>query len=271
MAWQTLNEMQTERNNAYHPEIVFMPNLFVGGKTESFVPEPNKHYISILYSEDEPSRWIFPYSWNETSTPYALDPFLNQEYDMTTDVEALYLEAPYLTLKNIGKGTAKDIQLTFSMDWVENAVEILNSYPNDDHNYYVDYSGGEYGDNYVTVDYDLEDGKTTLVAIDKSPTKITFIAFDEEPINVALPQGMNDLLSVLIAQKAHYGNDPVRGGAKYKLDLCVTLKYSDIQGNEYPENEVIPWSILYEYWASRGDVNDVLRYVGTSFYEEYLR
>ena len=51
LAWRTLIEMQTERNNAYRPELVIMPSTFEGGIWDSYNKrlDEDKQYTYFLY------------------------------------------------------------------------------------------------------------------------------------------------------------------------------------------------------------------------------
>ena len=259
LAYGTLREMQTERDNAYKPEIVISPNAFEGGRLDEEGPKTNKRHIYINYNTSDPGSC------------YSEKP--------SDDADYLFLEIPYLTLKNIGHGTAKDVQVSFSTEWLENAATALDSII-DDYHYEIKTVKGRDGRQMYLLNYsDSDESKSTYLYTDEDVIKkYTYIASDDSSVNVALPQGWVKMLAIIYGRECWESlirTDP--GGAgdlKANIpDLAITIQYTDMQGKPFDEPETIPWTAYYQYVIS-GESKERKPesiHLQTGFYEDYIR
>lgn len=244
LAWKTLNEMQTERNNAYRPEIVIAPNTFDGGYFDKNNKVVNDDYLYFYYGD------IFHFEHD----------FFNPN-DLEQPDDYLYLEKPYLTLKNIGQGTAKDVQVIFSTDWIEDVVTELNSFEGKDEYKIINMAQGigilhSYGNPNEGIVLPLSDGSDLTKSI-------TYISSDDGSVNVTLPESWLKILAELYGKTVQQSTleplipdstssrtikDKARLRTEIKLpDPVVTIKYSDMQGIQYTQNETVPWTGYYDY------------------------
>ena len=264
----TLIEMRIERNNAYKPEIVIKPDTFEGGENGTDELELDKQYIIINYSKEEPWLWYSGYSTGDVFQ-YSDGPDESVLKDRN-DQGYLYLEAPYLTLKNIGKGTAKNVSITFSTDWAKDMVISLN----DNLRYYLD---DNYQSRFYIINDDIlcgfigYDGTMRVAPIGELSIYLSYISFDEEDIHIVLPEFMYALIATLFAKTARaydFGDSQVNEELQVP-DLNVTIQYTDIQGKPYKHEEVIPWNAYYRSAAFDNEKHKIL--LKTSFYDNYVR
>ena len=252
LACSTLDEMQTERNNAYQPEIVITPNVFEGKIMEKLEDTKDIEYLFF-----------------DISNPYPLHSTVSPKH---SEGKYVYLEKPYLTLKNIGKGTAKDVQVEFSGDWEQSALTILdNNIPDDN----------EYDDNEFEAYYMIELLDPNGFEPVKTTQSITYIESGEDSIHVKLPDKWNYLVELLYVQKYRLSEkkdpelvlSPVTFYEYLEIpDLIITLHYSDIQGKPYEQTITIPWDSYYSYTVYPGNAGKDEQFtLITSFYGDYLR
>ena len=159
VAWRTLIEMKTERDNAYRPDIVVAPKSFYGGYVGTDEIAPDKKYLYIRCNCKYPSLWC--------------------ESDPSDSHDLMYLEAPFLTIKNIGQGTAKDITVTFDTDWMDDAIDVLNNNESDWHKYKK--VSSDSGEEYFDIEY-YEEGKIhsdNLLSVEENSVEITYITSGE--------------------------------------------------------------------------------------------
>lgn len=255
LTYLTLNEMQTERNNAYSPEIVVAPNTFEGGEIVEGknLPDGKLMYINCM-----------------TQSPLL---YYAEAPDDNTDL--LYLEIPYLTLKNIGQGTAKDVQISFSKEWMKEVVEVLNR------NYDVDYTfiGKIDGDvEYFSLEYSWFDdnGVIDLPDSDELVKRITYIPADESSVIIQIPDGWKKMLAVLYGQaiRTEYreARDDEYNRTNYTLpipDAIIRITYSDMQGVLKEDELVIPWTGEFNYQKLEEETS-ASTHLKTGFYEGYI-
>ena len=260
VAWKTLEEMQIERDSAFRPEIVIAPSSFEGRKVETEEIDPMKKHIYINYNALLPSKVYYE--------------------GIPDEDEFICLEAPFLIMKNIGAGTAKDIHVTFSLEWLEKTVELLNNEPHDAnvYSYRIDNSLGatsfhvSYVNSNESNDYD-----STLVWGDERSSSITYIKSDDDSVDVELPDAWYKLLAVLYNQQIKYYSPRTYIKRVTKImdipDLVISIKYSDIQGKVYEYKDiVIPWTCCFEY-LREGTKDEEMKtiHLWSSFYEGYVR
>ena len=253
----TLLEMKTERDNAYRPDIVITPSIFEGGLDK----EDFKNYIYINYSDKDPA--IYP---------------VDREME---NARFVYLEKPYLTLKNIGQGAAKNVKVTFSTDWISSALEALNSNPSDEYTFFVD--AIEFGDpSYNFIDYSIPsepDSHYFLSTDEETINSITYIAPDEESVNVVIPDNWCYLLAAFYNQGFRLDGPSQRPymGSEIELDipdLVITIEYSDIQGKKYKDKGItVPWTGHFTFMKTSADLDAEIEsmHLWTGFYEDYVK
>lgn len=255
LTYFTLNEMQTERNNAFRPEIVVAPNSFEGGKIIEGKNLPDSKLMYINSGSFSPDFY------------YADSP--------SNDKDFLYLEIPYLTLKNIGQGTARDVQISFSKDWMEEVVEIMNHYYDGD----FTFESGMDGDiEYFGLYYPEADGDNDLYLSnsDELVKRITYIPSDESTVIVPIPEDWKKMLAVLYGQamysKYWEDRDRVSSSLGFTLnipDAVINITYSDMQGIPIEEEIVIPWTGQVDYrWLEDETYQSI--HLKTGFYEGYI-
>lgn len=273
----TLKEMQTERNNAYRPEIVIAPNTFDGGYFDKNNKVVNDDYLYFYYGD------IFHFEHD----------FFNPN-DLEQPDDYLYLEKPYLTLKNIGQGTAKDVQVIFSTDWIEDVVTELNSFEGKDEYKIINMAQGigilhSYGNPNEGIVLPLSDGSDLTKSI-------TYISSDDDSVNVTLPESWLKILAELYGKTVQQSTleplitdstssrttkDKARLRTKIKLpDLVITIKYSDMQGIPYPpQDEMVPWTGYYDYESITAETDKGVEVITEKesailhmgFFEDYIR
>lgn len=256
LAWRTLIEMQTERNNAYRPEIVVTPNVFEGKIIEKLEDTKDIEYLFF-----------------DITSPYPPSSILVSSH---AEGKNVFLEKPYLTLKNIGKGTAKDVQVEYPIEWEQSALKILNDNIPDDNN------KGDNKDNEVEA-YLMNwpassDGSEPL---GKNTQSITYIESGEDSIHVKLPDKWYHLLQLLFNQKYRLSEkkepgrliNPITHYEYLEIpDLIITIHYLDIQGKSYEQTITIPWDGYYSYMVYPAGVEkDENLTLVTRFYGDYLR
>lgn len=271
MSFLTLMEMKTERNNAYKPEIVIVPSIFKGGQVETEELEIDKDYLFIGYGDASPSSWIRGNTLVDNKYNHISD-----DVRETSDKEGLlFLEIPYLSLKNIGQGTAKDIKVTFSTNWMEYIFLDLNSKKDYDcFTYYsVDVGNNEYRVMRTPYENRAEDLTAGLTTIDFSPISITYLAPGDDLIKIAFPQGWYDLLSILFGHQMfeHMENENERSISVEKR-INVTIEYKDLQGKKHKQTETVPWK--YSTRSKKSSLSEEGKssiYLWTSFYSGFSR
>ena len=275
LGWRTLIEMQTERNNAYQPDIVIQPVIFEGGQVGSDDMDLSKDYVFINNATAEPGLWYAGNTYRDEKQ--RLKELGDPDNLLLEDTQLLFFETPYLLLKNIGQGTAKNVQVTFSMDWLSNAVEQLNSDYYDEHNYTITIDGSHYFDYYTlpedTYPYDF------LAAFEVGEENIihcSYISPDEDSIKITLPHSWPEMIAVLFAQET-FDYMPARIENIIHLlhlpDLIINIKYTDLQGKPFNKDITIPWSVKYRLVDSVMPTKDrpYSFLFWTGFYEDYLR
>ncbi len=260
LALYTLKEMKIERNNAYHPEIVVTPATFEGGEISEGRDSLIQNVIYLDYQTD----------------------YLSACYlDVPVDSPGcLYLETPYLTLKNIGQGTAKDIQISFSRDWLEEAAEVIrpseydysisiDSSLDNIEQYWINCSGPD-----VDQNYNLTTNKDMI-------KRISYIPTGDTTINVALPECWVRMLAILysraIWEEINEDYPIMLGDIPRKLDIPdpkINITYSDMQGIQTEDVLEIPWTGQYAYLIP-GQSEDPEFWkksirLKNGFYEDYL-
>lgn len=262
----TLLEMKAERNNAYRPDIVVSPGIFEGGlvNTDEFREAGKYMYIN----------------------PESSDPISSYGKSPTKNENCLYLEKPYLTLTNIGNGTAKDIQVTFHTDWLEGMVDQLNRI-GDGYKYEMEIEYRKYGGvNSVILYYSNDDSSADepmflYLSYEKElSANITYIKSDDSTVRVALPRGYNELLAIIygrqVRKNALNNKNGTTGIQLLIPDLVITVQYLDLQGVRYTQEISIPWTGYYQksrFKSSSSDERDEETevYLWTGFYEDYIR
>ena len=280
LAWRTLVEMQIERDNAYRPEIVVMPNTFNGSKVYEDEINMDKRYFIFLDS-------LFPETYTNLYVPIDRDMIVHRNAE---GLGYFLIERPYLCLKNIGHGIAKDVEIVFSVDWVEEVVEELNSNFQDEYMYSIDFSNESYKE-YVPLYYvscaqknhDKPDWETLVRGYcddnrkDGVARNITYIANDEEPVKVDIPDEWCEMLAFLINQKLrtmpHYEGDGSQGTTDWSEEICVPdihifVRFHDMQGKQMMQEMYIPCECFY----SQSIENEVYtKTISLSFYRDYIR
>lgn len=256
MAWCTLDQMQKEQDQAYHPDIVITPGIFEGGLDK----ELSKEYIYINSSEKDPA--IVP-----RDRPMEKARFV-------------YLEKPYLTLKNIGAGTAKDVKVTFSADWINSSLAALNDNLSDEYIFSVE------EDDMVNAGYDfinysvpsIHDSEYFLTTDEETTKSITYVAPDGESVNVAIPDNWCDILAAFFNQGFRLSgpSSPYMGDeVDIEIpDFVITIECSDIQGKKCEnENITVPWTGHFTYMKTSADRDAEVESINlwTGFYEDYVR
>lgn len=261
MAWRTLNEMQLERDSAYRPEIVVSPCIFEGGR-------------AVLDEVQDAGRYVY-------INPEASDPRDCYTKTVTDNGNYLYYEKPYITLMNIGNGTAKDIQVTFPANWFEEVAERLNDVRNG-YMYEIKYEKSR-GADPIMLRYSDSDGTRIwpLSYTENLSVNITYIKSDDSSVHVALPKGFNEILAVLYGQSFQkYALKNKSGSISAELpipDLVITVQYLDIQGKPYIQEIPIPWTGHYQYIRPAESPgisqceDEAVVYLWTGFYEDYIR
>ena len=259
LALYTLKEMQIERNNAYRPEIVVTPAIFEGGAISEGEDLLNENVIYLDCQTEHLDACCL---------------------DVPEDSPGcLYLEIPYLTLKNIGQGTAKDVQISFSKDWLEDVAEVMSSskyaysiYTIEDRNnieqYYLECSGPDGDDGF------------NLITNEDMIKRITYIPADDETVNVAFPKCRVKMIAILFSRsiweecQSYYV--PL-GDIARTLDIpdpVISITYSDLQGIQTEGVLEIPWTGQYVYLipAEPEDTEIWKRStrLKTGFYEDYI-
>lgn len=258
VAWRTLIEMKTERDNAYRPDIVVAPKSFYGGYVGTDEIEPDKKYLFIRCDCYYPSLWC--------------------ESDPSDNHHLMYLETPFLTIKNIGQGTAKDIKVTFDTDWMDDAIDVLNNNESDWHKYKK--VSSDSGEDYFDIEY-YDEGEihsNHILSVEENSVEITYITAGEDKVVVPLPESWNEMLACLFGQRLNYSyfSGAYFGPVSVSLDipdLKVTVEYLDMQGKEKEQKLIIPWSANYSYPENATLSNEILRQMQlrTGFYEDYIR
>ena len=292
MAWATLNEMQTERDNAYRPEIVAVPNSFKGELLKEDELEVDHRYIYFDYNAESPDGF---YSEDRLFT---LEPLYKET--------CICLEWPYLTLKNIGQGTAKNIEVTFSSDWFVRAADQLSYYPESDRGVRIprDYKvtariSSNDKEERVNIYYIDKDEKAHRLTLNSGPIEtvgrtsnalkgevlpkeyITYIASGDDSVDIMLPDIYCRMLGVFFYLPMERFKTEKLGGIAYPIDLpelVITIKYSDLQGKTYgPETITIPWTGSFKYVADfeapdwKSEWKPKTMEIMTDFYEHYSR
>ena len=272
----TLKEMQTERNNAYRPEIVIAPNTFDGGYFDKNNKVVNDDYLYFYYGD------IFHFEHD----------FFNPN-DLEQPDDYLYLEKPYLTLKNIGQGTAKDVQVIFSTDWIEDVVTELNSFEGKDEYKIINIAQGigilhSYGNPNEGIVLPLSDGSDLTKSI-------TYISSDDGSVNVTLPESWLKILAELYGKTVQQSTlEPLipdstssrtikdKAILRTEIELpdpVITIKYSDMQGISYPQNETVTWTGYYDYENITAETDKGVEVITEKesailhmgFFEDYIR
>ena len=272
----TLKEMETERNNAYRPEIVIAPNTFDGGYFDKNNKVVNDDYLYFYYGD------IFHFEHD----------FFNPN-DLEQPDDYLYLEKPYLTLKNIGQGTAKDVQVIFSTDWIEDVVTELNSFEGKDEYKIINMAQGigilhSYGNPNEGIVLPLSDGSDLTKSI-------TYISSDDGSVNVTLPESWLKILAELYGKTVQQSTlEPLitdstssrttkdKAILRTEIELpdpVIIIKYSDMQGISYPQNETVPWTGYYDYENITAETDKGVEVITEKesailhmgFFEDYIR
>lgn len=268
ISMKTLQEMKIERDNTYLPDIVIEPKIFKGGFVGTSELKLDKDYVFIDYQQDEPSFW------NKGNTIYD-DNYLmlydSDDYKKEEDISRLlYLEAPYLSLKNIGQGTAKNIKISFSFTSFDTIVKQLNYNSKDSkYTYYSIIDNDKYLIHYTFPGYQLPT-PIVLAEVDLSDRFMSYLEPGTGSYQMMLPEGWYVLLASLIGQEIHnIKDDGGLGGRKERLvsELVINLEYYDLQGKKHTKNEYIP-CILYYRYANTTSLNGENKelYIWTSFY-----
>ena len=293
----TLLEVRTERENAYRPEIVVEPKMFEGGEDSKRQLVDGKTYMFIDCEQSDPMSWF------AGTTPGFHHDHPSGKRSWTTWTEdntstrqnLLYLEVPYLSLRNIGQGTAKDVQVTFLADSVieefvelNHNSEIFNENSADFYEFWVywptsnDITGPAEENQfqiYTDRDYYNDLNARALLAGANTDVKITYIASDD-PVLVNIPETWCRMLAVSYALRirsflaSNMREDGNGIGFHAQLpDLRVIIQYSDIQGIQYKQEESISWDIQFDYNKTTDpDVDeDWTRSLRTDFYFDYMR
>lgn len=259
MAFWTLKEMQTERDNAYKPEIVVSPNTFEGGRLDVEDSQTDKKHVYINYNTSDPGSC------------YSEKPSGDSDY--------LFLEIPYLTLRNIGHGTAKDVQISFSPEWLESAVTELNDL-NDGYHYEIEILNERSGEQMYQLHYSNKDGTRSFYLSESEDLikKYTYISSDDATVNVALPEGWVKMLAVIYGRECWSSmiqTDP--DGAGYLEaeipNLEINIQYTDMQGKSLAYGDPVPWTAYYQYVISEDSTGRKPSsiHLQTHFYEDYTR
>ena len=265
----TLREMQTERDSAYRPEIVVMRNLFEGGEAGS------------SDSEISGKRIYFD--------PYTLGPpWILRSKDALSKNDVFYFETPYLTLKNIGQGTAKDIKVTVHIDdWVKNAVVLLNNFSDLG---IFEFEECEPSDTspqarfHVLYRESMDENPSVCISsyeeLEKENTKITYITSGADTVNVSLPDSLCKMLAVFYVSDIQIftliPKVKIPPDAEMSVeipDLVITIQYADMQGKQYKQEETIPIVAYCKYvhtTTPSGEEEDSL-HLCTGIYEDYIR
>ncbi len=255
LALLTLNEMKTERDNTYRPGIVISPNIFEGGLEK----EEDKEYIYINSSITEP--------------------YISNFDGPTDETRYVYLEKPYLTLKNIGQGIAKDVKVTFPTEWIDNALTTLNDNPSDDYSFMTE-TDSITDEVSVSIEYTPGDPETQFFLTNKYDTikNLTYIAPGDDSVNVALPDNWCLMIAAFFNQaiRLHGPYDRLMGrSVDIKIpDLVVIIQFSDMQGNQHkPKRMVVPWTGHFTYTKTSAliDAEVESMHLWTGFFEDYIR
>ena len=276
LVYETLIEMQTERDNAYHPDMVVTSGMFEGSLVKEDETEiDEKKYMYIDYDSPNPAYCYeaYPKLYNILTGTY------------------LYLERPYLTLKNIGQGTAKDIRVTFSTDWLKKAIFQLNDNS-------LGYKYGTHGgasrdfNERAFAEKNVNDfeGKTVYCTVDgedyhvmvapEEKKNIQYIECDGS-VKILLPQYICNIYALYFYQNfkenSSLNKDLHTISANFALpDLEISIEYYDMQGKEIDNQTgdgklVIPWTANYEMRRSESDYSKFKPInMKTYFYEDFI-
>lgn len=265
LGFLTLLEMQNERDNTYSPVIVITPNTFEGGLVKDFEEGVDKDYIYMDYNAVEPNRC-----------------FAN--HPLSNDNSWMYLETPYLTLRNIGQGVAKDVRLTFSVDWMENAVNTLNK-DEFESSYHFDITQKKVTDTYT---YDIsysnkdnanKDNNKSLIYIrdDMTIKNITNISPGDDSVKVLLPECWIEMFAIICNQSfrtfaQNPSNEMVDQLVTRIPDIVISVQYYDIQGKPREQKLSVPWTMNYKFQRLPAELGGGMYsfYIKTGFYEDYV-
>lgn len=262
LAWQTLVEMQTDRNNAYRPDLVVIPNSSEGRLLEK--DELNLGKENIVFDYYSGLREMFPI----------------REYSDT----CICLERPYLVMRNIGKGTAKNVEVTFSEDWFEKTITRLNEMSEDGRVYYVDVTNSNNRES-IHFSYSNKDKERVddlfMGFGDIAKEKITYIGCDDDSVNVFLPELYGNTIALCNYELINdfyrlRDSEPTLRSYRSEFDLpdlVISIQYSDMQGKTYNQEIKIPWTFEYmcEKDPNSTDGKLTTMDVKLSFYDRYSR
>ncbi|SDL82284.1 hypothetical protein SAMN04487833_13324 [Sarcina sp. DSM 11001] len=262
-AWMTLNEMKTERDNAYHPEIVVTPGLFEGGLvSEDKIEIDGNSYMYVDYILANPAYC------------YGTNP--NQ---LVNENNCIFLEKPYLTIKNIGVGAAKDIRVTFSIDWLDKAILKLND-NSFDFKYSINevtaYSEQHERKGFLNCTVNGEDH--TVTEVEEITKQIQYMGCDDS-IKIMLPEHIYNILALYFYQnyKANLEINRQRGHHQFSIpfhipDLEILIECYDMQGEKMDDKQLaIPWTMYYK--AERSESDGLVFgpvYLRSCFYEDFI-
>lgn len=273
-AWKTLEEMKTERVNAYHPEIVVTPGFFEGGLVnEDKIEIDGNSYMYVDYISANPAYC------------YGTNP--NQ---LENENNCIFLEKPYLTIKNIGVGAAKDIRVTFSIDWLDKAIPQLN-----DNSFDFKYSINEVAAyssvsepafaekreqhermGFLNCTVNGEDH--TVTNVEEITRQIQYIGCDDS-IKIMLPEHIYNILALYLYQnyKANLEMNRHRRSHQFSTtfqipDLEILIECYDMQGEKMVDKQLaIPWTTYYK--AERSESDGLVFgpvYLRSYFYEDFI-
>ena len=252
----TLLEMKTERDAAYKPKIVITPNVFVGNMEK----EDDKEYLVINYDSSDS---------------------VISHYDDTSDnSKNIYIERPYLTLKNIGQGIAKDVMVRFSDEWIDSALDIMNDDPSDYYHFTVktDVVYGKDSDYISYTTSDTDEQGFYLTYKEATEKNLTYIAPGDDSVKVILPDNWCTIFRALFKQGIQVKGPQASSyaGGKEEIDIpdpVITIEYSDIQGKTDIDTIVVPWTGHFTYSKSSALRNSKVESMDifTGFYEDYIR
>ena len=212
LVYYTLEEMKTERQNAYRPYIQF--------DTISYV---------IQTSDD-----MEDFEKVEGLTVYNSDPKI-KEMNLTPEL--------ILNTKNIGVGTAKDISISISRESSLNAINAFNdtsAYSDivcceGIHGYFAEFSDGTfdgalYFENEVDIAYLLPNA--------------------QDEFEYSLPTVYYTLIEALRIEYEHVYYDPFTIGIRIP-DIEIFITYSDVQGIVYTEKAYIHTEPEWVFYGGR--------------------
>ena len=269
LAWLTLIEMKIERNNAYRPDIVIVPRIFEGGKVGTGNLEIDKKYIYIAPDEKSPGA---NYVGSSFVDMHSLLPNNKYEINELIDTNLLYLEVPYISLKNIGRGTAKSIHVSISDKWLKSVSRTLNENSKGMHKFYIGHKNPGDFLAYCSTD-DYFEWTLAIISTEEYDVDITYLISGEDTVHIALPKDWNRVLAVIFSQVVQKYNDPSAAaqGTSFNIpELVLTIRYKDMQGKKFKKKVAIPWNIRYSYETSSDKVEKTM-YISTSFFKDYIR